>query len=272
MCWYALMCTSSEEDGTVQGLGWFPEKIKKLNSSNSERVPHVGWNEVVFKNALLGFSENSYAHFYFDHSFAYISKEGTESKGTCDYSEGFSGDMQRKYNRGAVSSRKSQKMVREFWNICKRKIMLKKRIIPKITVSSYQFGQTKKLAAITTKNLNVKGVGSPISQSRIYETGADQLLVINKDRLSISDDPLILELVKSIEDEISMPVCFGGGTDLYDCEKLFYAGIDKLSITSAAKNPSIIEEMSRTLVLKLFVYVSTTYLWMRQRGLIIMSI
>ena len=34
------------------------EKIKKLNSSNSERVPHVGWNEVVFKNALLGFSEN----------------------------------------------------------------------------------------------------------------------------------------------------------------------------------------------------------------------
>ena len=127
--------------------------------------------------------------------------------------------------------------------------MLKKRIIPKITVSPYEIGQTRKLAAITTKKFERKRVvGSPISLSRIYEkTGADQLLIINRDKLSISDDPLILELVKDIADEISMPVCFGGGiASLNDCEKLFYAGIDKLSInTSAVKDPSIIGDISK---------------------------
>ena len=127
--------------------------------------------------------------------------------------------------------------------------MLKKRIIPKITVSSITMGNVRKLAAITTQKFERKRItGSPISQSRIYEkTGADQILIINKDKLNIMEDPLIIELIREIATEISMPVCFGGGIrSLNDCEKLFNSGIDKLVInTAAVENPHLISNISK---------------------------
>ena len=85
-----LMCSSSEEDCSVAGLSWFSGEIKKLKSSNQERIPHVGWNEVRFKNDYLGFQKSALKHFYFDHAYAYIETEGVESKAICDYSDNFS--------------------------------------------------------------------------------------------------------------------------------------------------------------------------------------
>lgn len=127
--------------------------------------------------------------------------------------------------------------------------MLKKRIIPKITVSSIELGNVSRLAAITTRKFERKRViGNPVSQARIYEkSGADQLLIINKDRLNISKNPLIIELIKNVAVEIAMPVCFGGGvSSLDDCAKLFYSGIDKISINlAAANNPKLITEIAK---------------------------
>ena len=128
--------------------------------------------------------------------------------------------------------------------------MLKKRIIPKITFSSIEFGLANRLAAVTTRKFKKKRViGNPVSLARIYEkSGADQLLIINKDRLNISNNPLILELIKNVANEIAMPVCFGGGiSSLDDCAKLFYSGIDKISINLAAvNNPKLITEITKT--------------------------
>jgi len=91
-----LMFESSEEDTSEAGLSWFPGRIKKLKSSDKERVPHVGWNEVKFKSDSLGFTKDSSFHFYFDHSYAYVDQQAPDVEAVCDYSGGFSAIVRRK--------------------------------------------------------------------------------------------------------------------------------------------------------------------------------
>ena len=42
-----LLFNNSEESPGVEGLGIFPGKVKKLKPTNSIRVPHTGWNQVI---------------------------------------------------------------------------------------------------------------------------------------------------------------------------------------------------------------------------------
>jgi glutamine amidotransferase len=54
----------------IKGLGIIPGSCHKISNSVSNRVPHVGWNEVVANSANLHFkalSENK--DFYFVHSY-----------------------------------------------------------------------------------------------------------------------------------------------------------------------------------------------------------
>ena len=56
-----LMCESSEEAPSIQGLGWFPYRVERLQA---KRLPHVGWNSVATEDgAHIG-------DFYFCHSYA----------------------------------------------------------------------------------------------------------------------------------------------------------------------------------------------------------
>ena len=117
-----LMCHSSEEDNSVEGLGWFPGKIKKLRSSDEARVPHVGWNEVLFKNNSLGFHQNSSSHFYFDHSYAYVKEQSAEVEAVCDYADGFSAIIRRENIVGVQfhpekSQKNGAKLLENFFNL-----------------------------------------------------------------------------------------------------------------------------------------------------------
>lgn len=126
--------------------------------------------------------------------------------------------------------------------------MLKKRIIPKITFVSKSLGPVERLVAITTRQFFEKRViGDPVSQARIFEnTGADQLLLINKQRLQIGKNYLLQDLVASIAKTISMPVCFAGGiNNMEDIDFLIQTGIDKVCLnTSALNNPKIISDVA----------------------------
>ncbi len=42
-----LLATSGSEIRETPGLGWIEGKVDLLNPGPGERVPHVGWNEVV---------------------------------------------------------------------------------------------------------------------------------------------------------------------------------------------------------------------------------
>lgn len=87
-----LMCAFSEE-GNVEGLGIFPEKVKRFIPQPKLKVPHMGWNRIVdVSGALLtGISEGSYV--YFVHS--YYAELGAYTIASCSYGEKFSVALQK---------------------------------------------------------------------------------------------------------------------------------------------------------------------------------
>lgn len=68
-----LLADESDEINRTQGLGLIPGRIERIvPSEDSERVPHVGWNEVRHRNASLFDGIPSGADFYFVHSFRFV--------------------------------------------------------------------------------------------------------------------------------------------------------------------------------------------------------
>jgi glutamine amidotransferase len=69
-----LLADIGFEGGEMPGLGLIPGKIVKLSSSNNfERIPHVGWNQVVYqKKCVLLENIDDYSDFYFVHSYHFI--------------------------------------------------------------------------------------------------------------------------------------------------------------------------------------------------------
>lgn len=68
-----LMAESGVEGGETDGLGLVPGTVSMLSSNTSERIPHVGWNEVHIQrrhSIFDGVSDGT--DFYFVHSFHFI--------------------------------------------------------------------------------------------------------------------------------------------------------------------------------------------------------
>lgn len=63
-----LMCGHSEE-GYVEGMGIFPERVKAFPEGGEEKIPHMGWNDVRSLQGPLfeGIPEKSC--FYFVHGY-----------------------------------------------------------------------------------------------------------------------------------------------------------------------------------------------------------
>lgn len=90
-------------------------------------------------------------------------------------------------------------------------------------------------------------VGDPINAVKIFsEKCADELIIIDIDATVESREPEV-EFLRDICAQAFMPVCYGGGVrSVAQMERLFHAGIEKLSISSAAlEEPSLIREASR---------------------------
>ena len=65
-----LMFESSEESPGVEGLNLLPGKIVKIPAEEGLKIPHIGWNSLVYPNEgrlYKGIPENSYV--YFVHSY-----------------------------------------------------------------------------------------------------------------------------------------------------------------------------------------------------------
>ena len=72
-----LLATMGTEHGLYEGLNWISGTVKKIESNDPQiRVPHVGWNDVLFlkKSGLYKDLENSQA-FYFVHSYVFDVKD-----------------------------------------------------------------------------------------------------------------------------------------------------------------------------------------------------
>lgn len=85
-----LMCSHSEE-GNTAGLAIFKEKVKRFPST--DKVPHIGWNNITALKGNLFKGLTSNDDMYFVHS--YYAETGTETIGTTEYIVPFSSALQK---------------------------------------------------------------------------------------------------------------------------------------------------------------------------------
>jgi len=81
------MAKKSYEYGEHTGLGWFDaEVIRIMPIETTLRVPHVGWNDIIYKNdspLFMGLPERP--DFYFLHSYFMECKDGHDVDATVEY-------------------------------------------------------------------------------------------------------------------------------------------------------------------------------------------
>lgn len=117
--------------------------------------------------------------------------------------------------------------------------MLKKRIIPCLDIQNGR----------TVKGINFVGIqdaGDPIELAKKYVSeGADELVFLDI-TATIEKRETLIQLVKSISQEIDIPFTVGGGINtVEDVAKIIAAGADKVSINSSAvKRPNLIKEIA----------------------------
>lgn len=84
-----LLATRGFEHGENDGLNWIPGVVDKISfpeQIKTLRVPHMGWNEVVFSHKSELFSGLGEAQaFYFVHSFTFRPERSEVIGGTCHY-------------------------------------------------------------------------------------------------------------------------------------------------------------------------------------------
>ncbi|SHI91747.1 cyclase [Clostridium cavendishii DSM 21758] len=94
--------------------------------------------------------------------------------------------------------------------------------------------------------INLASVGSAIDYAKFYNNeGADELVFLDI-TASNEDRGIMIDLVRSISEEIFIPFTVGGGLkNINDVRAILKAGADKVSLNSAAvKNPRLIKEVS----------------------------
>ncbi|MCP5464802.1 MAG: imidazole glycerol phosphate synthase subunit HisH [Deltaproteobacteria bacterium] len=71
-----LLADEGEEGGCTAGLSLIPGPVKKMQTQHSERLPHLGWNQVEWsqENALLN-GIDSKTDFYFAHSYHFEAQD-----------------------------------------------------------------------------------------------------------------------------------------------------------------------------------------------------
>jgi cyclase len=124
--------------------------------------------------------------------------------------------------------------------------VLKKRIIPKLLIKHRALGPAVRPVLVTTRGYrDVREVGDPVSQAKIYEAQfADELIVLNIDGTEIAGDEVMLGLIERLASETFMPLTVGGGVRTADDFGLLLArGADKVAVNrQAVERPVLISE------------------------------
>ena len=85
-----LLGKSSTEDGFSDGLKLVNNEVKKIQTLDSNKVPHIGFDKVSFSNKWKFFKNISCdAAFYFVHSYNMVNQVDLPYVAICNYGEGF---------------------------------------------------------------------------------------------------------------------------------------------------------------------------------------
>lgn len=115
--------------------------------------------------------------------------------------------------------------------------MLRTRVMPALLLDGEGLVKTTQFKA-------PRYVGDASNSCRIYnQMEVDELVLIDI-RASSERKAIQFDLIKQIVSECFMPICYGGGVKtLEDFRKLFYLGVEKVSVSSLLfENPDIVRQ------------------------------
>jgi glutamine amidotransferase len=96
-----LLATKSHENGKTNGLDWIDAEVMKFDfktSNNKLKIPHIGWNNVTFKNKNILFQDvQNSSDYYFVHSYHFLTNEDIVTS-TTDYGFDFASSV----NKGNI--------------------------------------------------------------------------------------------------------------------------------------------------------------------------
>ena len=91
-----LLADKGEEGGEERGLGWIDGRVRRFSVDESKfKVPHIGWNDVAFKEGAKLFRRVERPIFYFVHSFHLVPGDQKVAVGYTDYGEHFVAAIQK---------------------------------------------------------------------------------------------------------------------------------------------------------------------------------
>ena len=72
-----LFAKIGHESQETKGFGWIDAEVRKINNMNKKiKLPHMGWNDIEIKKDYFPFSNiKNKSHFYFIHSYEFITKK-----------------------------------------------------------------------------------------------------------------------------------------------------------------------------------------------------
>ena len=94
ICVGMQLLTQHSEEGDAALMNIIPLKTRLFDKENNIKIPHMGWNNVNFKNNNLFKGVDSQAQFYFVHSY-FIEYNPTFDIATVDYGVQFSAAIQK---------------------------------------------------------------------------------------------------------------------------------------------------------------------------------
>jgi glutamine amidotransferase len=94
ICVGMQLLTQHSEEGDAELMGIIPVKTRLFDKENNIKIPHMGWNNVNFKNNNLFEGVDNQAQFYFVHSY-FIEYNPTFDVATVNYGIQFSAAIQK---------------------------------------------------------------------------------------------------------------------------------------------------------------------------------
>ena len=95
ICLGMQLLGKGSREGTAAGLGWIPAEALRF-SSETERVPHMGWNELEPRAGHWLFAEQpDDMRFYFVHSYHVVCEDAADQIATAKYGIDFSAAIAR---------------------------------------------------------------------------------------------------------------------------------------------------------------------------------
>lgn len=99
-----LLATTGYEHGMSPGLNWIPGEVRPIPLNHPHlTIPHMGWNDVRFRDQEVGLSKGlgPDACFYFMHSFRFCTDSEDHVKGIAAYGDSVTACVQDQHIWGA---------------------------------------------------------------------------------------------------------------------------------------------------------------------------